>query len=136
VTRWAVRGSHDKRPYDKFGVAIAYHMRRGARVRSMPTFVVSTARAGPFAPTFTRKARPTSITRLFINQETPEVAFRLVARLFMAAHRNPKDSARPTTPGVHALIVARLNYLIFFRLAKAEIQVLHIRHTSRSRWRR
>jgi toxin ParE1/3/4 len=89
---------------------------------------------------FTHKAKA-DLDQLhsFISRENPAVASRLVTRLLelsWALADNPKEGRKTDEPGVHVLIVARLNYLIFYRLTKTEIQILHIRHTSRSRWRR
>lgn len=75
----------------------------------------------------------------FLSRETPEAASRLVARLLelsWALADNPKAGRKTDEPGVHVLIVPRLKYLIFYRLTKAEIQILHIRHASRGRWLR
>ena len=89
---------------------------------------------------FTRKAQADlDQLRSFISQENPAAAARLVTRLLelsWALADNPEEGRKTDEPGIHVLIVARLNYLIFYRLADSEIQILHIRHTSRSRWRR
>lgn len=89
---------------------------------------------------FTRKAQADlDQLRSFISQENPAAASRLVTRLLelsWALADDPKEGRKTDELGVHVLIVARLNYLIFYRLAHAEIQILHIRHTSRSRWLR
>jgi addiction module RelE/StbE family toxin len=89
---------------------------------------------------FTRKAQADlDQLRAFISQENPAAASRLVTRLLELSWRladNPKEGRRTDEPGVHVLIVARLNYLIFYRLSETELQILHIRHTSRSRWLR
>jgi toxin ParE1/3/4 len=88
---------------------------------------------------FTNKAQvDLDQIRSFISQENPSAASRLVTRLIelsRALSDNPKEGRTADEPGVHVLIVPRLNYLIFYRLAEAEIQILHIRHASRSRWR-
>lgn len=89
---------------------------------------------------FTRKAQADlDQIHSFIYQENPAAAARLVTRLLELSWGladNPKEGRETDQPGVHVLIVARLNYLIFYRLAEVGIQILHIRHTSRSRWRR
>jgi addiction module RelE/StbE family toxin len=89
---------------------------------------------------FTRKAQADlDQLRSIINQENSAAASRLVTRLLelsWALADNPKEGRKTDEPGVHVLIVPRLHYLIFYRLTEAEIQILHIRHTSRSRWPR
>ena len=75
--------------------------------------------------------------RSFVSQENSEAASRLVTRLLelsWALADNPKEGRKTDEPGVRVLIVPRLNYLIFYRLAEAGIQILHMRHTARSRW--
>jgi toxin ParE1/3/4 len=89
---------------------------------------------------FTRKALA-DIDRLrsFIAKENPTAAYRLVTHLLelsWALGDNPKEGRRTDEPGIHVLIAPPVNYLIFYRIAEAEVQILHIRHTARSRWRR
>jgi toxin ParE1/3/4 len=89
---------------------------------------------------FTRKAQA-DLDQLhsFVSQDNPAAASRLATRLLelsWALAENPEEGRKTDEPGVHVLIVARLNYLIFYRLTETEIHILHIRHTSRSRWRR
>ena len=89
---------------------------------------------------FTRKSQADlDQLRSFISQDNPAAASRRVTRLLelsWALADNPKEGRKTDEAGVHVLIVARLNYLIFYRLAETEIQILHIRHTSRGRWQR
>ena len=88
---------------------------------------------------FTRKAlADLDQLRSFIAKENPAAASRLVTgilELSLALDDNPKEGRRTDEPGIHVLIVPQLNYLIFYRVAEAELQILHIRHTARSRWR-
>ena len=88
---------------------------------------------------FTRKAlADLDQIRSFIDKENPAAASRLATcllELAWALGDNPREGRRTDEPGIHVLIAPRLNYLIFYRIAEAEVQVLHIRHTARSRWR-
>jgi toxin ParE1/3/4 len=77
--------------------------------------------------------------RSFIGKENPAAASRLVTRLLelaWALSNNPKEGRKTDEPGIHVLIAPHLNYLIFYRIDEAEVQILHIRHTARSRWQR
>ncbi len=77
--------------------------------------------------------------RSFIGKENPAAASRLATRLLELAWAlgdNPKEGRRTDEPGIHVLIAPHLNYLIFYRITEVEVQILHIRHTARSRWRR
>ncbi len=89
---------------------------------------------------FTRKAlADLDQLRAFIAKENPAAASRLVTRLLDLAWGlgdNPKEGRKTDEPDILVLVAPRLNYLIFYRIAAAEIQILHIRHTARSRWRR
>lgn len=89
---------------------------------------------------FTRKAlADLDQLQSFIAAENPAAASRLVTRLLelsWALGDNPKEGRRTDEPSIHVLIAPHVNYLIFYRIAAAEIQILHIRHTARSRWRR
>ncbi len=89
---------------------------------------------------FTRKSlADLDQIRSFIGEENQAAASRLATRLIELAWAlgdNPKEGRRTDEPGVHVLIAPHLNYLIFYRIDEAEIQILHIRHTARSRWRR
>jgi toxin ParE1/3/4 len=89
---------------------------------------------------FTRKAlADLDQLRAFIARENPAAASRLVTRLLdlaWALGDNPKEGRKTDEPGIHVLIVPHLNYLIFYRLTETDVQILHIRHTARSRWRR
>jgi addiction module RelE/StbE family toxin len=87
---------------------------------------------------FTRKAQ-TDLDRIrsFIIGENPEAASRVVSRLMDLARSlgdNPEEGRMTDQPSISVLITPRLPYLIFYRVIGAEVQVLHIRHTSRSRW--
>jgi plasmid stabilization system protein ParE len=55
--------------------------------------------------------------------------------LAWALRDNPEEGRRTDEPDILVLIAPRLNYLIFYRIAAAELQILRIRHTSRSQWR-
>src|SRR4051812_32613524 len=67
---------------------------------------------------FTRKAQADlDQLRSFISQENQAAASRLVTRLLelsWALADNPKEGRKTDEPGVHVLIVARLNYLLFY----------------------
>jgi toxin ParE1/3/4 len=47
----------------------------------------------------------------------------------------PKASEQTNDPDVHVKLVRRYQYKIFYRLAGATIEILHIRHTSRRPWK-
>jgi plasmid stabilization system protein ParE len=50
--------------------------------------------------------------------------------------RHPTATQVTAVPGVHAMIVRRYRFKIFYRILEAEnvLEVVHVRHTSRRSW--
>jgi toxin ParE1/3/4 len=86
---------------------------------------------------FTRSAlRDIQRIHSYIGKESPQAAFRVVARLTELANMladNPQEGRATDDPNTRVVVVPSLRYFIFYRLAGDEIQIMHIRHTSRSR---
>jgi len=78
----------------------------------------------------------------YISEDDPIAASRVVARLIEAARglgQTPYEGRETDEPDVRVMVVPRLRYFIFYMLADNEVQITHIRHTSRrrpARWRR
>lgn len=72
----------------------------------------------------------------YINKENPAEASRVVARLIERARAlaDTPQEGRPTDePGARVLVVPQLRYFIFYAVMGEEVQITHIRHTSRRR---
>ena len=46
----------------------------------------------------------------------------------------PQASERTNDPRMRVKVVTRYRYKIFYRILKGEIEIVHIRHTSRKPW--
>jgi toxin ParE1/3/4 len=92
---------------------------------------------------FTRPAqRDLAQILAYISQDSPDIASRFVARLVERSRKiadNPFEGRETDEPNARVIIAPRLRYLIFYTIGADEIQITHIRHTSRRRprsWRR
>jgi toxin ParE1/3/4 len=86
---------------------------------------------------FTRPAQA-DLERIFtyVSQDNPSEASRLIARLMERAWslgESPYTGRETDEPNARVLVVPRLRYFIFYAIAGDEVQVTHIRHTSRRR---
>jgi len=92
---------------------------------------------------FTRPARADlDQIHAYVSQDNPSEASRLIARL-VERGRSLGDSlyeGRETDePNARVVVVPQLRYFIFYTIAEDEVQITHIRHTSRRRpprWQR
>jgi toxin ParE1/3/4 len=86
---------------------------------------------------FTRRAqRDLAEIYDYISQDNPTIASRFVARLIERAREigdHPMAGRATDDPNVRVVVAPRLRYLIFYTLAEDELQITHIRHTSRRR---
>jgi toxin ParE1/3/4 len=72
----------------------------------------------------------------YVSQDSPTIASRFIARLIERAREigeHPFSGRRTDEPDVRVIVAPRLRYLIFYRIAADEVQITHIRHTSRHR---
>ena len=72
----------------------------------------------------------------YISQDSPTVASRFVTRLVERARElseNPLQGRKTDEANVRVIVAPRLRYLIFYTVAADEVQVMHVRHTSRRR---
>ena len=86
---------------------------------------------------FTRPAQA-DLHRIYsyIAKENLAAASRVVTRLIEHARSlgdHPQQGRKTDEPNVHVIVVPQLRYLIFYRVVDDEVQINHIRHTSRSR---
>jgi toxin ParE1/3/4 len=86
---------------------------------------------------FTRTAqRDLSEIYDYISQNNPVIASRFVTRLVERARElseNPLQERKTDEPNVRVIVEPRLRYLIFYSIVGEEVQIMHIRHTSRRR---
>jgi addiction module RelE/StbE family toxin len=92
---------------------------------------------------FTRQAlRDLAQIHAYINQDSPTIASRVVARLVERAWdltNHPLSGRATDEPETRVIVAPRLRYLIFYTIQSEEIHIIHVRHTSRrrpSRWGR
>jgi plasmid stabilization system protein ParE len=72
----------------------------------------------------------------FVSQDSPDIASRLIARLIERARKladSPFEGRETDEPNARVIVAPRPRYLIFYTIAADEIQITHIRHTSRRR---
>jgi toxin ParE1/3/4 len=72
----------------------------------------------------------------YISKTDPVAASTIVARLIDRAEdlgATPFEGREVDEPNARVIIVPRLRYFIFYAVADAEVQITHIRHTSRRR---
>ncbi|RXH12339.1 type II toxin-antitoxin system RelE/ParE family toxin [Bradyrhizobium guangzhouense] len=89
---------------------------------------------------FTRPARADLIQiQDYVSRYDPKAASRVIARLMeisWSLEHLPEQGRQTDEPGTLLLVVPQLRYFIFYRIVENEVQVLHVRHMSRSRfWR-
>lgn len=88
---------------------------------------------------FTRPARADlDQIHKYIRKFNPEAASRVMARLMEVSwslRDLPEQGRQTDEPGVLMLVVPQLHYFVFYRITGNEVHVVHVRHTSRSRWR-
>jgi toxin ParE1/3/4 len=86
---------------------------------------------------FTRTAqRDLAQIHAYINQDSPDLASRFIARLIERSRvlvENPLEGRETDEPNARVIVAPRLRYLIFYTVTADEIQITHIRHTSRRR---
>lgn len=87
---------------------------------------------------FTRPARADLIDiHRYIAKDDPNAADRVVAGivergLSLGSHPH---SGRPTDDeGIRVVPLPRFRYLVFYRIAADELQILHVRHMARRPW--
>ena len=78
----------------------------------------------------------------YISQDNPFAASRVVAQLIERAQalgETPYEGRETDEPNARVLTIPRLHYFIFYTIAGDEVQITHIRLTSRRRppgWQR
>lgn len=63
-------------------------------------------------------------------------AFRAIYGSIEFIRRHPQATKSTSIPGIHAMIVRRYRFKIFYRVVDAEnvLEIVHVRHTSRRPW--
>ena len=72
----------------------------------------------------------------YISQESPTIASRFITRLMERAREvgdYPLSGRATDEPNVRVIVAPRLRHLIFYTVVADEVQITHIRHTSRRR---
>lgn len=78
----------------------------------------------------------------YVSKENPTEASHVVARLVERARNlgsSPNEGRATDEPNARVIVVPRLRYFIFYTVEGDEVQITHIRHTSRRRppgWQR
>ncbi len=88
---------------------------------------------------FTRPAQA-DLQRIYdyVSKDNPAEASRLIARLIERARslgETPGEGRATDEPNARVIVVPRLRYFIFYTVEGDEVQITHIRHTSRRRAR-
>jgi toxin ParE1/3/4 len=86
---------------------------------------------------FTRPAQA-DLDRIYayVSRDNPQEASRLVARLIERAQAladTPYEGRETDEPNARVIVVPDLRYFIFYTISDDEVQITHIRHTSRRR---
>lgn len=86
---------------------------------------------------FTRTAqRDLTQIHAYVSHESPTIASRFIVRLMERAREigeHPFAGRATDEPDVRVIVAPRLRYLIFYRITADEVQITHIRHSSRRR---
>lgn len=86
---------------------------------------------------FTRPARADLDTiYAYLSKTNPVAASTVIARLIdraMSLGDSPFEGRAVDEPDARVVVVPRLRYFIFYTIAGDEVQITHIRHTSRRR---
>jgi addiction module RelE/StbE family toxin len=72
----------------------------------------------------------------YISKDNPAAASRVVTRLAdrcMDLAHTPHQGRETDEPNARVIVVPRLRYFIFYTIEGDEVQITHIRHTSRRR---
>jgi len=72
----------------------------------------------------------------YISKDSPAAASRVVTRLIdrcMDLAHAPYQGRETDEPNVRVIVVPRFRYFIFYMIEGDEVQITHIRHTSRRR---
>jgi toxin ParE1/3/4 len=92
---------------------------------------------------FTRTAqRDLAQIHAYISKDSSDMASRFVARLIERSREladNPLQGRETDEPNARVIIEPRMRYFIFYAVVGDEVQITHIRHTSRRRppaWKR
>jgi plasmid stabilization system protein ParE len=74
----------------------------------------------------------------YLAQHSPTGASHVLMAIYAAVEfikRNPQAAEATPIPGVHAKVVQRYRFKIFYRIAGQDvIEIAHIRHTAREPW--
>jgi addiction module RelE/StbE family toxin len=72
----------------------------------------------------------------YVSRDDPRAASRLVTQLIDRARSlgdSPHEGRETDESNVRVIVVPRLRYFIFYSIESGEVQITHIRHTSRQR---
>jgi plasmid stabilization system protein ParE len=85
-----------------------------------------------------RAAQDLAAIHLYLTQHSPAGANHVLVAIYAAVEfikRNPQAAERTPIPGVHAKVVQRYRFRIFYRLVGHDlIEIAHVRHTAREPW--
>jgi toxin ParE1/3/4 len=75
----------------------------------------------------------------YLIQRSPQGAINVLTSIYASVEfvrRHAEATQATNIPGVRAMIVRRYRFKVFYRLVEADdaIEIVHVRHTSRSAW--
>lgn len=86
-----------------------------------------------------RAARDIEAIYNYLVEKSPKGAVNVLTAIYAAVEfiqRHPEATKSTSIPGIHAMIVRRYRFKIFYRVVASEgvIEIVHVRHTSRRSW--
>jgi plasmid stabilization system protein ParE len=75
--------------------------------------------------------------REYLSQRSPGGAANVMAAVFAAIEfirRHPHGAEKSNIPGVHAKVVKKHRFKVFYRVNDDVIEIVHVRHASRQPW--
>jgi toxin ParE1/3/4 len=75
----------------------------------------------------------------YLIQRSPKGTINVLTAIYASIEfirRHPAATQVTTVPGIHAMIVQRYRFKIFYRILEADdvLEIVHVRHTSRRSW--
>lgn len=86
-----------------------------------------------------RASNDLAFIRQYLSEQSPRGAVNVMTAIYGAIEfirRNPDGAEKTAIVGVHAKIVLKYRFKIFYRVQENDdvIEIIHVRHTSRKPW--
>ena len=75
--------------------------------------------------------------RDYLHERSPSGALNVMRAIYSGIHvisEFPQASERTDNLGMRVKVVTRYRYKVFYQILKDEIEIVHVRHTSRRPW--